>query len=82
MKRSLLKSIDKSLLNFTELQDILLDVECFMNNRPLTYVGDKCEQPILTPNVLIQGLPCTFLEEDLEKINHTDEEKLVTKRIK
>jgi transposase InsO family protein len=82
MKRSLSKSIGQSLLTYNELKEALLDVECFMNERPLIYVGDECEQPVLTPNLLIRDSQGQFLEEDLDKINYTDEEVLVTKRMK
>ena len=82
MKRSLSKSIGHSLLTYNELKDTLLDVECFMNERPLTYVGDESDQQVLTPNLLIRDSPGQFLEEDLDKMNYTDERILVTKRWK
>ena len=81
VKTSLSKTIGKSLLNYDELKEALIDTECFMNNRPLMYVGDECDQPVLTPNILMQGIPANFLEEDLEKVNYMDEDKLVTKRM-
>ena len=81
VKTSLSKVVGKSLLSFEELQEALIDVECFMNNRPLMYVGEECDQPVLTPNILMQGIPASFLEEDLEKVNYMDEDKLVTKRM-
>ena len=55
MKRSLNKQIGKALLTFEELKDALMDVETFMNNRPLTYMGEEAEQPVLTPNILLKG---------------------------
>ena len=82
MKRSLSKSIGHSLLTYNELKEVLLDVECFMNERPLIYIGAECEQPVLTPNLLIWDTQGQFLEEDLEKMNYTEEEVWVTKRMK
>jgi len=82
MKRSLSKSIGQSLLTYDEFKETLLDVECFMNERPLTYVGDEYDQKILTPNLLIRDSPGQFLEEDLDKMNYTNEKVLITKRWK
>ena len=41
MKRPQTKKIGRALLQYQELEDILLDVECFMNNRPLCCVGEE-----------------------------------------
>lgn len=79
MKTSLSKSVGRALLNYNELEDTLLDVECFMNNRPLCYIGEEFDRPVLTPNILLRGTPTRFLEEDLDKINDFGE---VTKRVK
>ena len=68
MKRSLSKVIGKKCLTFSELEEILLDVECTMNNRPLCYQEEHLEQQVITPNVLLRGKPAVMLEEDLEKM--------------
>ena len=81
MKRSLNKQIGKALLTYDELRDTLLDVENFINNRPLTYIGEELERPVLSPNILLKGNSTPFLEEDLEKIGYMEEDKLVTKRL-
>ena len=39
MKRSLAKVIGISILKFAELEEALLDIECVMNNRPLSYAN-------------------------------------------
>ena len=36
-------------------REIILDVEVTLNNRPLSYVEDDIELPILTPNSLLYG---------------------------
>ena len=41
VKGALKKSTGKSLLTFTELKEVLLDVEVALNNRTLSYVGDN-----------------------------------------
>ena len=45
------------MLTWGELQDALLDVEVTMNNRPLSYVEEDIQLPILTPNLLQFGRP-------------------------
>ena len=59
-------------MTFQELEEILLDIECFMNNRPLAYLDEEFEQSAITPNILIPGEPTTPLEESdnsLETVN-------------
>lgn len=53
VKTSLNKAIGKACLTWTELSDVLLDVEVTLNNRPLGYIEDDPESPILTPNSLM-----------------------------
>ena len=36
-----------------ELQDVLLDVEIALNNRPLQYLEDNIQMPTLTPNSML-----------------------------
>ena len=81
MKRCLSKQIGKALLTYDELKDALISVETCMNNRPITYLGEEAEQKVLTPNTLIKGSPTRFPEEDLDKVNYLDEDKLVTRRM-
>ena len=66
MKRTLSKVIGNGLLSFAELDEVLMDTECCMNDRPLCYLGKGFEQPVLTPNVLLRGRPTPALEEDLK----------------
>ena len=53
VKTALYKTIGNGLLSWTELQEVLLDVEVALNNRPLSYVDDDVQQPLLTPNSLL-----------------------------
>ena len=53
MKRSLHKTIGRGCLKWKELEEVLLDVEVALNNRPLQYVEDDVQRPILTPNSLL-----------------------------
>ena len=51
----LYKFIGGGLLTWVELQDVLLDVEVALNNRPLSYVEDDLQLLALTPNWLLFG---------------------------
>ena len=66
-KQSLYKSIDKSLLTWSELEEVLLDVEVNLNNRPLTYIEQYLEYSVLTPN--------STLGRDIKLPDHSPEEE-------
>ena len=55
MKKSLFKVIGGAKLKFSELEEVILDVEVALNNRPLSYVEDDLQFPVLTPNVMMFG---------------------------
>ncbi len=52
VKQALYKTIGNGFLSWTELEDVILDVEVTLNNRNLSYVEDDIQLPILTPNTL------------------------------
>ena len=45
------------MLTWLVLQDVLLDVEVALNNRPLSYVEEDPQLPMLIPNTLLFGQP-------------------------
>lgn len=57
VKGALYKCIGNGLLSWTERQEVLLDTEEALNNRPLSYVDDDIQLPILTPNSFLYGQP-------------------------
>ena len=57
VKTALNKSIGNGFLSCAELEEVLLDVELSLNNRPLSYVEDDVEMPILTPSSLLYLQP-------------------------
>ena len=79
MKRMLSKVIGNALLSFAELEEVLLDIECCMNNRPLCYIEQEFEEPVLTPNILLRGKRTPVLDEDLQNLN---EDESTTSRLK
>ena len=50
-KSSFYKSISNGVLTWSDLEDIVFDIEIAMNNRPLCYLGDDVQLPVLTPNI-------------------------------
>ena len=53
VKTALNKTIGCGMLTRTELCEVVLDVEIALNNRPLCYVEDDIQLPVLTPNSLL-----------------------------
>ena len=49
------RTTGKAQLTWAELEEVLLDIEIILNNRPLTYIKEEIDYPILTPNSLILG---------------------------
>ena len=62
-------------MKWDELQDVLLDCEIALNNRPLSYVEEDVQLPILTPNVMMFGQPNSLPEEPVELIIEKDMRK-------
>ena len=78
MKQSLYKSIGNGNLRWHELDEVILDVEITLNNRPLGYVGDDVQMPFQTPSAMLYGQPNQLPEEELGAI----EEVKLRKRAK
>ena len=57
VKAALYKCIGNVFLTWAELREVLLDVEVALNNRPLSYVEDDVQLPIMTPNSLRTRAP-------------------------
>ena len=59
-KRAFYKSIGNDTLKWSELEEVVLDVEVAMNNRPLSHLEEDIQAPVLTPNSMLQINPATF----------------------
>ena len=68
VKRALYKTIGRANLRWDELEEVILDVEVTLNNRPLTYQEDDVQLPTLTPNVMMFVQPNNLPEEDASEI--------------
>ena len=72
VKQALYKTIGKACLYWKELQEVILDIEMVLNNRPLSYVEEDVQRPILTPNSLMFGQPGVVPEEEIADIDDTN----------
>ena len=68
MKQSLYKSIVNGNLRWHELEEVILDVEVALSNRPLGYVEDDVQMAVLTPSVMLYGHPNQLPEKEAETI--------------
>jgi len=72
VKQTLYKNVGRAILTWEELADLLEDIEQTLNNRPLGYVEDDFQMPVLTPNIMLFGHPNTMLEETIGEIDGRD----------
>ena len=53
-------TIGKAQLTWAEFEEVLLDIQIILNNRPLTNVKEEIDYHILTPNSLMLGRDVNF----------------------
>ena len=66
------KVVGAAKLSFKEMQEVLLDIQIVLNNRPLTYCEDDVEMPVLTPNMLIFGKANYLPDEEPSDVQDRD----------
>ena len=66
------------MLTWLELEENVLDNEIAMNNRPLCYLEDDVQLPVLTPNTMLHTQPTYVIE--MEK--HHIQDRSLRKRAK
>ena len=71
-KQAMYNVIGNARLKLNELEEILLDVESTLNNRPLSYVEDDVQLPLLTPNMMLLGQKNALLEQEVAQIKDKD----------
>ena len=72
VKQALYKVVGSAKLTFKELQDVMLDIQLVLNNRPLSYCEDDIQLPVLTPNMMIFGKANYLMELSPEDIEERD----------
>ena len=56
IKTTLHKALGGSQLSLEQLESIIIDIKCFLNSRPLTYIENEIgEGKVLKPNSMLQG---------------------------
>ena len=72
VKQSLYKTLRRACLSWMELEEVILDIELALNNRPLSYVENDVKLPILTSNVMMFGIPNHLPEEVADDVEDRD----------
>ena len=72
VKRSLHKAAGRIRLTFERLKEVLIDIENTLNNRPLGYIQNDIQLPILTPNMILHGKGITIPSENAEDDDNED----------
>ena len=67
LKTTFRKAISNGTLNWTELEEVVLDIEININNRPSNYVEDDIELPVLTANSILH-INLAYTAEDVHNI--------------
>ena len=75
MKQALYKSIGGANLTWSELEEVILDAEIALNNRPLSYVEEDIQLPVLTPQSMMFGQPNLLPEGDVDSVEDKDMRK-------
>ena len=64
VKVAMRKTIGNAYLTYEELEEVILDVEVSLNGRPLSYVEDDEQFPILAPNSMLFSQPNVLPERE------------------
>ena len=71
-KRTFYKTTGNGILTFEELAEVVLGVEVALNNRPLTYLEDDAQLPVLTPCSMLNINPSVIPEVDAYQLHDRD----------
>ena len=71
-KRAFYKSVGNGTLTFEELEDLVLDIEVALNDRPLSYLEDDVELPVLTPYSMLNIRPTQVPELEAHHLEDQD----------
>ena len=64
-KQALYMTLVRTSLRWSELEEVLSNAEINMNNRPLTYIEEDIQCPILTPNSMTLGRDTKMVDENM-----------------
>ena len=80
VKQALYKTTGKASLSWHELEEVLLDIEITLNHRPLSYIEDDLQLPILTPHTQTVGRPNLIPETENVDLSDADTDQRLRKR--
>ena len=63
------------MLTWNKFEELLLHIELTLKTRPLIYIEDDVQLPVLTPNTLIHGIDIVNLEEASDNIDEYESTK-------
>ena len=69
--KALYKTVGRANLRWGELEEMILDVEVAINNRPLGYFEEDVQLPTITPNSMFMQ-PNLLPEEELNAVDEPD----------
>ena len=72
VKNTLYKTFRKSKLGSKKLEEVLINVETPLNNKPLTYIEVDIQLSVLTPYLLVLGKTPVIPNKDLTDIENKD----------
>ena len=75
VKQALYKWIGGANLTWSELEEVILDAEIALNNRPLSYVEEDIQLPVLTPQSMMFGQPNLLPEGDVDSVEDKEMRK-------
>ena len=71
-KQELYKSIGGANPTWWELEEVILDAEIALNKRPLSYVEEDIQLPVLTPQSMMFGQSNLLPEEEVDSVEDKD----------
>ena len=71
-KQAFYKAIGNNTLSWEELSEVVLDVEVALDNRPLSYIEDDVELPVLTRNSMLTIHQSVLLELKPHHVDNRD----------
>ena len=71
-KPAFYKAVGNGTLSSNELSELVLDVEVTINGRPLSYLEEEIEMPVLTPSSLLYLRPNKLPELEPHQIQEPD----------
>ena len=71
-KSAFRKAVGNGTLSRNELSDVVLDIEIAINNRPLSYLEDDVDMPVLTPSSMLHLRPNQLPELSTYRIQEPD----------